>query len=121
MDVLVQWKDGTKNIVRYNELKSASRNQKIEVGSRVKMFYINKWYKGVVLDMETEKILNSDDSEDNLPLAEVAKLLKKTCTDSDDSDDRPLQQLKRKKVESAQGTEGKLHKIYNIWIRKITT
>lgn len=77
MDVLVLWQDGTKNVVYYNELKNNEKNKKIRVGSQVKMLYRNRWYRGTVLDMELEKSVHSDSSEDNIPLAKLVNKIKK--------------------------------------------
>jgi len=52
MDVLVQWKNGSKNVVCSSELKNIKNNKKLEIGSEVKMLYKNKWYIGKVIDME---------------------------------------------------------------------
>lgn len=51
-DVLVQWKNGTKNVVSSRELKTV-KSGVISIGSKVKMFYNKKWYYGKVIDLET--------------------------------------------------------------------
>lgn len=85
MDVLVLWKDGSKNIVNSKELKTVKRPNKINVGSEVKMFYVKKWYYGTVLDIENTLSNNIDSGssdEDEVPLAKLRKL--------PDSDDLPV-------------------------------
>ena len=116
MDVLVQWKDGIKNTVRSNELEIIGKH-KMRVGSKVKMYYIKKWYTGTVIDMETEEILDSTDSEE-LPLASLASLIKRGRAETrktESSDDLPL--VKKSKVDLNSPEDflknGKLHKQYN--------
>lgn len=89
MDVLVLWKDGSKNIVDIKELKNVKRNNKIKLGSKVKMFYVKKWFYGTVLDIcdKLNKNIVSDNSDDDVPLA---KLRKKESPLENDIDNVPL-------------------------------
>ncbi|KAG5887536.1 hypothetical protein JTB14_013806 [Gonioctena quinquepunctata] len=77
MDVLVRWRDGTKNIVSSSELKITSRI--LKVGSKVKMLYKKKWYSGVVIDME-ENVAAEWSSEDDVPLTNFSNVLKNSKT-----------------------------------------
>ncbi|KAG5872826.1 hypothetical protein JTB14_023906 [Gonioctena quinquepunctata] len=77
MDVLVRWRDGTKNIVPSSELKITSRI--LKVGSKVKMLYKKKWYSGVVIDME-ENVAAEWSSEDDVPLTNFSNVLKNSKT-----------------------------------------
>lgn len=94
MDVLVQWQDGSKNVVVANELRTV-KCKHLKVGCVVKMHYVNKWYYGKVLDIDTStENLDSSDSEDNLPLAKLKHTL--TTNESFDSeDDVPLAKVKQ--------------------------
>ncbi|KAG5886847.1 hypothetical protein JTB14_035864 [Gonioctena quinquepunctata] len=77
MDVLVRWRDGTKNIVSSSELKITSRI--LKVGSKVKMLYKKKWYSGVVIDME-ENVAAEWSPEDDVPLTNFSNVLKNSKT-----------------------------------------
>ncbi|KAG5876383.1 hypothetical protein JTB14_022653 [Gonioctena quinquepunctata] len=72
MDVLVRWRDGTKNIVSSSELEITSRI--LKVGSKVKMLYRKKWYSGVVIDME-DNVAAEWSSEDDVPLTNFSNVL----------------------------------------------
>ena len=75
VDILVQWEDGTKNVVLAKELKVIGGGRK-SVGVRVKMWWApsGKWYKGVVISM-AKALHNESDEEDvneddGIPLSE---------------------------------------------------
>lgn len=72
MDVLVIWKDGSKNVVYSDELQPVEKGKPISVGNKVKMCYKRKWYEGTVLDIE-EQIVNNieSDNSDEIPLAKL--------------------------------------------------
>lgn len=71
MDVLVQWRDNSKNVVAANELQTVNCKN-LTVGCSVKMCYVKKWYYGKVLDIQTvSEDSHSFDSEDDVPLANL--------------------------------------------------
>lgn len=81
MDVLVRWRDGFENVVDTSELKTLNQEE-IKVGCSVKMLYKCRWRYGKVIAIEHIKsdVITSRsgfDSEDDVPLAEFQKMLKK--------------------------------------------
>lgn len=111
MDVLVLWKNGTKNIVDSRELKLI-RCKYLSVGCDVKMLYDGIWYKGTVIAMEDDESHSegfSTDSE-NVPLSKIKQEKANNGQNGDtvygvkdgaiqdlsstDSDDLPLSKLR---------------------------
>lgn len=108
MDVLVLWRNGSKNVVSSSELKSREPSKKIKIGSEVEMFYKNKWYKGKVIDVENQ---TESDSTDDISLAKLAKKLKKDDIASHSSDDEiTLEMLARKYRGQTDIVDGELKK-----------
>lgn len=70
-DVLVQWKDGTRNVVRSSELSGVKLNATFKEGLQVKMFYKTKWYYGKVLAVEESDDNISSDSDDDMLLSDL--------------------------------------------------
>lgn len=80
MDVIVKWRDGSKNCVPIKDLKCLRKGEKVNcVGTKVKMYYNKKWYHGVVImterDIQTESKNNEyvecEGSSDDEPLSIV--------------------------------------------------
>nr|CAH7750076.1 unnamed protein product [Callosobruchus chinensis] len=95
-DVLVQWKDGTRNVVRSSELSGVKLNTIYKEGARVKMLYKTKWYYGKVLAVEEpDDNISSDDDDDNIVLSELrSSILKnKMNTDSNSGQTRVTRPL----------------------------
>lgn len=61
MDVLVTWRDGTKNVVSTNEIQILKKGEKFQIGVKIKMLYKRKWYYGTISALE-------DSSSDDEPL-----------------------------------------------------
>lgn len=76
MDVLVTWKDGTQNVVSTRELLPINKRDKITLGTKVKMWYGQRWWYGTVTVIEA---LESSSSEDEPLSSYVLKEHAKNC------------------------------------------
>lgn len=95
MDVLVEWTNGTENVVSSAELEAIppAKTLSLKTGSRVRMNYKGKYYPGTVVATEDDEESlnlspyhqNSSDSDDDLPLANFAVFDKKnkSCHNSE--------------------------------------
>lgn len=119
MDVLVVWKDNSKNVVSTNDLVSLDKQKQFGVGAKIKMIYDKIWYYGTIIATENEELddeaglehshtnYTSSESENDEPLK------KRQSREWNLSDDEPLINLKNA---SLQGSSTDLeHKkdIYN--------
>lgn len=76
MDVLVEWTNGTRNVVSKKELLVINDNEEIKEGTDVKMFYKKRWYSGTVIDYERSYSSDISVISDNDELDEIVPLAK---------------------------------------------
>jgi hypothetical protein len=67
-DLLVEWKDGTKNVVKIQDIILVSR--KLEKGCKISMKWGQQTWEGRVLDVEGNTD-SDDDSDSDIPLAQL--------------------------------------------------
>lgn len=99
MDVLVIWKDGTKNVVSTSELRLI-RSSEFVVGASVKMKYDNIWYYGKIIATENDNTVYSETSH-------VSNLSKNEHSDNSTDEEEPLPVIKNKL--------GKIKRNYEEW------
>lgn len=51
MDVLVEWRNGKRNIVASNELLAVKKGQTFKKDVGVKMYYSKRWYYGKIIGL----------------------------------------------------------------------
>lgn len=73
MDVLVKWRNGKRNVVSSQDLKTVDKNMVLRNGAAVKMYWPprKRFFYGTVIKMENE--IDSDTSEDNASLADIKR------------------------------------------------
>ncbi|XP_038063413.1 uncharacterized protein LOC119734128 [Patiria miniata] len=87
-DLLVEWKDGTQNVVKLKDVKLLSK--KLRKGSRVKMQWGRQTWEGEVIDVEDcSDDLQDSDSDSDVPLAKLRANNTKRTQDTDDSTHKP--------------------------------
>ncbi|XP_033632414.1 uncharacterized protein LOC117294008 [Asterias rubens] len=67
-DLLVEWKDGTKHVVKIQDIILVSR--KLEKGCKISMKWGQQTWEGRVLDVEGNTD-SDDDSDSDIPLAQL--------------------------------------------------
>lgn len=92
MDALVEWEDHTQNIVCTSELECVD-GKTVTKGKKVRMHWCNKYYYGIVKDIETVSDMSQevDSDGENMETKEIED--ENAQSDSDDEDDLPLSRI----------------------------
>lgn len=110
MDVLVQWKDGTKNVVDAKELQTEGCKE-FKVENMVTIKYKKNIYKEFVLAVEQLDEVSNTDLEDNIHLEQLLrwssfnKEEENKAMSSDSEDNVPLSKLAKLSMKPLDNTK----------------